>query len=208
MADRIKDNEKYLVDPTTSATDGPLLPYVVPATTSGVAAPAGTVADPLYFMLVNGGSTQLLTFQGNSTDGVAQTGTSNALRAVVNAYEHNGTSWDRKRKPNLVKRVASSAASGNPDFLKASAGDLTMFWGVAGANPVFLQVYNLTTAPTIGSSTPIITYPIAANEKFAVTIDNGGLYFNTGIAFAFTTDAAGTTGSAAAAVTSFALIGA
>jgi len=38
--------------------------------------------------------------------------------------------------------------------------------------------------------------------------NDGGLYFATGIAYAFTTDAAGTTGSAAAAITSCSILGA
>ena len=123
-------------------------------------------------------------------------------------WKFNGTSWDRDRKPNVSKRIASSAASGNPDFLKASAGDLTKFWGLNGAAITYVQIYNKASAPTIGTDTPILTFPVAANAAFDVTIPNGGLYFATGIAYAFTTDAAGTTGAAAAAVTSCNIIGA
>lgn len=119
----------------------------------------------------------------------------------------NGTTLDITRKPNVVKRIASSAASGNPDFLKASAGELSQFWGTCGVTAAFLQVYNKASAPTVGSDTPILTYPIPAAANFTQTIPNGGLYFSTGVAFAFTTDAAGTTGSAAAAITACMLIG-
>ena len=126
----------------------------------------------------------------------------------VAPYVLNGTTFDRERKPNISKRIASSAASGNPDFLKASAGDLTKFWGLNGAAITYVQIYNKASAPTIGTDTPILTYPVAANAAFDVTIPNGGLYFATGIAYAFTTDAAGTTGAAAAAVTSCNIIGA
>lgn len=119
---------------------------------------------------------------------------------------HNGTTLDPAYKPNTFKRVASSAASGNPDFAKASAGDLMQFWGLCGATAAYLQLYNKATAPVIGTDTPVLTYPILATSKFAESIPNGGAYFPTGIAFAFTTDAAGTTGSAAAAITSFAML--
>lgn len=136
-------------------------------------------------------------------------GTPGTLQPLTVApYVFNGTTNDRQRKPNVFKRVASSAASGNPDFLKASAGDVSLFWGVCGATAAFLQLYNKTSAPTVGTDTPVLTYPITALGNFTQTIPNGGAYFSTGIAFAFTTDAAGTTGSAAAAITSFALIGA
>lgn len=150
---------------------------------------------------VDGQSNALATL----TTSVSQT--AQALMGTAN-YNFNGTTWDRLRKPNIFKRVASSAASGNPDFLKASAGDTYQFWGQAAATAVFLQLYNKASAPTIGTDTPVLTYPIAASSLFSQTIPNGGAYFSTGIAFAFTTDAAGTTGSAAAAVTAFALLGA
>lgn len=123
-------------------------------------------------------------------------------------HKFNGSTWDRDRKPNLYARVASSATSGNPAFLKNAAGDVHQFWGVCGATAAFLQLYNKASAPTIGTDTPVLTFPIPANGNFSQIISNGGAYFSTGIAYAFTTDAAATTGSAAAAITSFALLGA
>lgn len=129
------------------------------------------------------------------------------LQMEVRPYRFNGTTFDPEVKPNLIKRVASSAASGNPDFLKASAGEVSQFWGSCGAIGVFLQLYNKASAPTVGTDVPVLTYPIAATTLFTQTFPNGGMYFPTGIAFAFTTDAAATTASAAAAITSFALIG-
>lgn len=153
------------------------------------------------------GTTALLGLADN-VDGTAVSATANKLAIASRDYVFNGTSWDRSRKSNLVNRIASSAASGNPAFLKGSAGDLTQFWGQNGAAITYVQVYNKATAPTIGSDTPIITYPVAANAFFVHTLPNNGLYFATGIAYAFTTDAAATTGAAAAAVTSFAILGA
>lgn len=99
-------------------------------------------------------------------------------------------------------RVASSAASGNPAVAKASAGRINQFWGQNAAAITYLQIYNKATAPTLGSDTPILTYPIPASAAFAQTIPSG-LPLSNGVAYAFTTDAAGTTGAAAAAVTAF-----
>jgi len=81
-------------------------------------------------------------------------------------------------------------------------------WGQNGAAITYLQIYNKASAPTIGSDTPIMTYPIAALERFNLSFPGGGYYFATGIAYAFTTDAAATTGASAAAVTSCNIIGA
>lgn len=157
---------------------------------------------PTYLTTSTG--TALTTFASGSD---ASTNTVTGVGVYARPYVYNGSTWDRQRKTNIYKRVVSSAASGNPDFLKAAAGDLMQFWGVCGITAAFLQVYNKASAPTIGTDTPILTYPIPANGIFTQTLP-GGSYFNTGIAYAFTTDAAGTTGSAAAAVTSFAIMGA
>ena len=161
---------------------------------------------------------QLVSIAATGADGVLNTALggplglgahTTLLRPIVTAnWVFNGTSWDRQRKSNLSARVASSAASGNPAFLKNAAGELRMFWGQNGAAITYLQIYNKASAPTIGTDVPILTFPVAANAFFSMPPLNDGLYFATGIAYAFTTDAAATTGAAAAAVTSFNIIGA
>lgn len=147
------------------------------------------------------GNTALMNFP-------TQTASTAPRLLMIANHQFNGTSWDRHRKANVTKRIASSAASGNPDFLKASAGDFVQAWGQNGAAITYLQVYNKASAPTIGSDTPILTFPIPALERFNISVPNGGFYFATGVAYAFTTDAAATTGASAAAVTSCNIIGA
>lgn len=133
-----------------------------------------------------------------------------SMNGAMNTYSinaiFNGTSWDRLKKPSAVTRVASSAASGNPAFAKASLCDVSLFWGMNGSVITYLQIYNKATAPVLGTDVPVATYPIAANAMFNQQFPNGGLYLSTGCAFAFTTDAAGTTGAAAGAVTAFAIM--
>lgn len=126
---------------------------------------------------------------------------------AVGGYMFNGTNVDIDARPYITKRIASSAASGNPDFLKASAGNLMMAWGQNGAAITYLQIYNKASAPTIGTDTPILTYPIPALERFSLMLPRGGYYFSTGVAYAFTTDAAGATGAAAAAVVACNIMG-
>lgn len=132
----------------------------------------------------------------------------NSLMLQTAPSTFNGTGWDRVKKPNIFSRLAASAAGGSPTLNKSTAGDVTAFWGQNGAAATYLQIYNKTTAPVIGTDTPILTYPILASEKFSQQIPNGGGYCSTGIGFAFTTDAAGTTAAAANAVTGFALLSA
>ena len=136
-----------------------------------------------------------------------QNNTSGYLSATAN-YVFNGTSWDRDRKASAVARVASSAASGNPAFAKASAGDLKNISGQNGAAITYVHFYNKATAPTLGTDTPVISFAIPANANFNIRLPDRGLYFGTGIAYAFTTDIATipTTGAAAAAITAFAAV--
>lgn len=191
-----------------------------PVTVAGVfttAAPTFTNGQRGTISISNDGSVRArITAQlSTGSDAVANTSiiyqqafTGGSGLPVVGGYHCNGTTWDRVMQPNLFARVASSAASGNPAFLKASAGDVMQFWGSCGAVAGFLQLYNKASAPVIGTDTPVLTFPLIASANFSQTIPNGGAYFSTGIAYAFTTDAAGTIGSAAAAVTAFALLGA
>lgn len=110
-----------------------------------------------------------------------------------------------------IKRVPSSAASGNPDFVKASAGGLLQFWGQnAVASIRYIHFYNKATAPALGTDTPILSFQIPASAAFNVTLPAGGAAFSTGIAFAITTDnvTVPVTGAAAADITSLAIFAA
>jgi len=117
----------------------------------------------------------------------------------------NGTSFDLEGKPYVAARVTSSAAAGNPALAKAGSSDVRQWWGQNGAAITYLQIYNKATAPIIGTDTPIMTYPIPASAAFSQAI-GGGFYCPLGVGFAFTTDAAGTAGAAAAAIVAFALL--
>lgn len=145
------------------------------------------------------------TLLADNADGVAVSGTANSQKVASRGYIFNGTSWDRERKTNLLARVASSAAAGNPAVGKASAGDVRGFWGENAAIKTYLQIYNKASAPVIGTDTPVMSYPIPANAVFSQTL-GAGVYCPLGIGYAFTTDAAGTTAAAAAAVLAFSLM--
>jgi len=150
--------------------------------------------------------TSPLIFNGALTDAQSNTIVGNGVTPTRPA-KWNGTTWDRDRKPNIKSRITSTAAGGSPTNVKTTAGDLVGFWGQNGAAITYLQIYDKASAPVVGTDTPIATYPIPANATFNQGI-SGGLYLANGVSYAFTTDAAGTTGAAAAAVTAFALFAA
>lgn len=95
-----------------------------------------------------------------------------------------------------------SAASTNATSLKASAGQLGLIIAInTNAAVRYLKLYNLATAPTVGTSTPVATIPIPGNTAgagVAISIP-GGLNFSTGIAYALTTGAADSDTGAVAA---------
>ena len=154
-------------------------------------------------------------FGGAGADGVsngtlgfmfAQNNTSGYLAAQAD-HTFNGTTWDRKRKANLVSRTASSAGSGNPLSVKATAGDLKQVSGQNAAAITYIHFYNKASAPVLGTDTPVISYAIPASANFTINLPDDGLYFSTGIAVAFSTDIVTipVTGAAAAAVLAFAV---
>lgn len=168
-------------------------------------------------LAANQGLQESFDLNGNYVNFVLQnTGVSTTTTLNLNVAYGNIDSVESQGSKRVVMaagstifaRIASSASSGNPAFLKSGPGLVSLFWGLTGANPVFLQFYNKASAPVIGTDTPILTYPIPANTYFNQQIANGGAAFSTGVAYAFTTDAAAATGSAAAAVLAFALFGA
>lgn len=81
----------------------------------------------------------------------------------------------------------SSAASTNSTLIKALPG--TMF-GItvsnSGAAAAFLKLYNLATAPVVGSTVPVLTIPIPASGLANPYLGNLGHRFTAGIGLAIT----------------------
>lgn len=117
--------------------------------------------------------------------------------------------WDRMTKPTSASRIASAAASVNATSAKGSAGNAFKAYGNnVKASVVYLKLYNKATAPTVGTDVPVLTIPVAASGRFEIDIGGAyGFHFPTGIALAFTTDAAdaGTTALLAGDILGFTL---
>lgn len=101
----------------------------------------------------------------------------------------------------LVSRLASAAASVNASVAKASAGRLYKIYGYNAATSVrFLKLYNKSTAPTVGTDTPVVTIPLTPSREFDIDLGVIGQYFSSGISYGLTTGAVDTdTGALTAA---------
>ena len=81
----------------------------------------------------------------------------------------------------------NSAATTNATLVKSTAGTL---WSIAVSNTNaaarFLKLFNLTTAPTVGTSVPVFTVPIPSGGTVLVNGGANGIRFGTGISLAIT----------------------
>jgi len=81
----------------------------------------------------------------------------------------------------------NSAATTNATLVKNTAGTL---WSIAVSNTNaaarFLKLFNLTTAPTVGTSVPVFTVAIPSGGTVLVNGGSNGIRFATGISLAIT----------------------
>jgi hypothetical protein len=138
--------------------------------TTGQAAPLQ--ADPAGYLKIN----------------IAQTGVTIPVYSKTNA--NGGPS---------AARLASNAANAYGN-LKSSGGQLYGYEFYNTQSTVrYVHFYNLTVAPTLGTSTPIYTVAIPPTSRVALTADTGLCTFSTGIEYQITTDDATVPASAGAA---------
>ena len=86
-----------------------------------------------------------------------------------------------------------SAASTNATSVKGSAGQVYAIHVInTNAAVRYLKIYNKASSPTVGTDTPVLTFPIPASATGAgfVLSTEMGIAFGTGIAFAVTTGVA------------------
>ena len=112
---------------------------------------------------------------------VTLSGASNAVNATPVTYATNAT----------TTVSLNSAANTNATLVKASAGIIyTIQANNTTASAKYLRLYNLTTAPTVGTSTPVMVITIPASSSIDLAIGAVGLKFATGISYAITNAAA------------------
>jgi len=157
------------------------------------ASTAAATTDPSLVVSVAGANSAIKI--GDGTNNAAVKAASTAVAATDPALTV-GIS------PNMTVTASAinSAATTNATSVKATAG--TVFSITAsntGAAAAFVKFYNLATAPTVGTSVPVITLSIPASGTVNVPFGPFGYRFATGIALAITNLAADTDATAVAA---------
>lgn len=100
----------------------------------------------------------------------------------------------------LTKARVMAAASTNATSVKASAGRLyEIHLCNTSAALKFVKFYNKSSVPTVGTDTPVATYPLAANGGRIDVVSVQGISFATGLAYAITGAVADTDTTAVAA---------
>lgn len=103
--------------------------------------------------------------------------------------------------PTPSTSIINSAATTNATSVKASAGTVySVTASNTGAAVAYVKLYNLATAPTVGTSVPSITIPVPAGGTVNLPFGTSGARFATGIGLAITnlgTDADATAVAAA-----------
>lgn len=80
-----------------------------------------------------------------------------------------------------------SAATTNATLVKSTAGQIfTIMASNTYTAARFLKLYNLTVAPTVGTSTPVMTIALPANWAGTLDFSDYGAVFSTGISLAIT----------------------
>jgi hypothetical protein len=91
-------------------------------------------------------------------------------------------------KPKLLNGLTNAAVT-----IKASAGQLAMLEGYnPNAAQIYIQVFD-SASPTVGTTTPVLSIPIAAGGTGGFTLSLAGVQFANAITVAATTTATGST---------------
>lgn len=96
-----------------------------------------------------------------------------------------------------VHRRVSSTGDTNVATIKASAGRIARIWGRNNvASLRHLKLYNKASNPTVGTDVPYASITLPPNAEFNFDLNDFGLNFSTGIAYAMTSGVADTDSTA------------
>ena len=136
--------------------------------------------------------------QANALPTVSQTVAVAGTVPISGSLTSAGTTTNTPVTPTTT--VTNSAATTNAANLKNSAGTV---WSLvaynAGASPVYVKLYNTTTAPTVGTTVPAMVLAVPATATTQIDGGANGIRFATGISIAIVTGAADSDATAVAA---------
>lgn len=173
---------------------------------NGSTAPASTTTWTIGFISVTNYSNQDVTLQDVRPMGVSAGLPVEVLRSSSVAVSTLPTlatvttvGSQTPVVPTVTNGTINSAASTNATSVKASAGTL---WSIVISNinaaTRYVKLYNLAVAPTVGTSTPVLTIAVPTNGVITINGGANGMRFSAGISLAIT---AGATDGDTAAVT-------
>lgn len=172
------------------------------AYTTSISTNASFVIDPLYtYIRVNcttytSGSLNLTVIANRYRFAATETTTlqaSSSLVGDVAAVYRSGAS-----NTALIKKVIAAATT-NATSVKTSSAKLIGWSFVNNATSVrYVKVYNKSSAPTVGTDTPLQIISIPANSICQQTLE-GGVGYGSGLAYAIVTGAADNDATAVAA---------
>jgi hypothetical protein len=136
----------------------------------------------------------------DTDDGSVASAQTNIALVIALNYLFDGANWVRG---GWTPYKLNSAASTNATNVKNGPGGIGLI-AVFNTNAAarFIKFYNKATPPTVGTDTPVQTYPIPGNTAvggFVIPLPVMGLKFSTGISFALTTGVADSDTGAVAA---------
>ena len=107
---------------------------------------------------------------------------------------------DSAQYGGTIHRKVAAGTSADATNIKASAG---VVYGVVAVNTgsaaCYLHFYNSASAPTVGTTTPVVTFPLPASGGIAFPLTHG-MAFSTGIGLGIATTVGGSTGVTADSV--------
>lgn len=150
---------------------------------NGSTAPASTTTWTIGFVSVSNYANQDVTIQDVRPMGVSTGIPVEILRSTSQTPV----------TPTVTNGTINSAATTNATLIKNAAGTL---WSINVSNinaaTRFVKLYNLNVAPTVGSSTPVLTIPVLTNQVISINGGANGIRFSTGISLCITALAADT----------------
>lgn len=90
-----------------------------------------------------------------------------------------------------ISQLITSAATTNATVAKTSAGRIYKIRGYNSASSVlYLKIYNKSSAPTVGTDTPVMILPLKPSDIFDLDFGLLGYYCTSGISYALTANPA------------------
>lgn len=142
------------------------------------------------------------TNRGEQLVAISSGATAVAVKAASTAAAAADPALTVALSPNMAPTLSAvnSAATTNATSVKASAGTVfSVCCSNTGGAAAFVKLYNLATAPTVGTSVPVLTISVPASGTVTIDFGTFGSRFGTGIALAITNLAADTDTTAVAA---------